>query len=590
MKWRNDFVKIFTAFGLAVAVMTTVLTTIRQPMEMYAAEENDTALQELQELAEEKYTAEKKTGFHLSLRDHVFDGNTGLDYSGDVPGEREYMEVFQNLLRSENDQTIVFRFRTTVENCLLFGTGSMPEGDNGTNMGFALQNGKLRVMFRNEKTTGGLRGNLGDILADGEWHTVAVSFLPSRGIGQENLYVVVDGEANIYPVSWYAAWAGGFNQQTSVPYTTFEIGKGKFSANSQLATAAFSGEMDFITVVDEAYDVKRLQEITSGDKSLKNFARSMMAAGSNKIWLFTGGTETVADFLDTEAARNYVGLFEEGIRASGSYIERSKFVFNTAKKGAGIAELIEEYDSRIKGYGASAVGIMVGEADYKKGEKGLEEFKENLKVLTEKIIGDGMVPFLMTPYASAEREKQKNVEKYSDAIVETVGETLKVIDLSSIDTANVRADGSLTQAGHQIVGNQIKTDLGIGFTTNFSFSLQGGTYTVAKQADDGSEAVLQDVTASEDSISVTVADKDGLKLGCDLTDPEGQVISVRVEDAQNTFTVDGLKPNTNYVLSVYNLGRESDESVKETYRPVEIRTAKGGAGKDSGLSRAADGQ
>ena len=74
----------------------------------------------------------------------------------------------------------------------------------------------------------------------------------------------------------------------------------------------------------------------------------MWAPGSCNTWLFCGGTEGVADFAASGTTRNWVGMFEDTLRLYGTYVERGRFVFNTSKRGADIAYILEHYDTMIE--------------------------------------------------------------------------------------------------------------------------------------------------------------------------------------------------------------------------------------------------
>lgn len=67
------------------------------------------------------------------------------------------------------------------------------------------------------------------------------------------------------------------------------------------------------------------------------------------------------------------------MRSGGSYIERGRFVFNTARRGSDVASILADYDRQIDAYHTEAVAISVGAEDYSKGQAGLDTFKENLK-------------------------------------------------------------------------------------------------------------------------------------------------------------------------------------------------------------------
>ena len=312
----------------------------------------------------------------------------------------------------------------------------------------------------------------------------------------------------------------------------------------------------------------------------------MWASGTCNTWLFCGGTEGVADFATGGTTRNWVGLFEDTMRYYGSFVERGRFVFNTSKRDADIAYILEHYDSMIAPYGTLAVGIMVGASDYQKGYAGENFFKDDLQVLVEQIQEDGKLPFLITPYPSADEADMDLVEVYRDAIVEVAGDEVPVVDLTGLSSNLIREDGSLTPAGHQTVANLIKTTLSVRDAngnipvTNYTMdTLSDGSYTVAKKTENGSLAQVKMVTGGSGNVTISIdADSlstDTVRLTYRLEDAKGQVISGAAAEGALTFMVDGLKPEETYTLTVYDKGRGS---VAESYQPVRIAASEGAAG------------
>lgn len=587
--------KIF-AFVLSALMFTTSALPGQMALTANAAEGTETGdaaeeitLQSVRDEAKARYETDKM-GFDLSLSEQSFTGSGGLDYSSDTQ-DRAYMETFNNLKDQSKEQTIIFRFKTTVESQFIFGTG-VDGSNNGKNMTFSLQNGTIRFRLRNSNrqqggTKAGLQGNLGTNLNDGKYHTVAISFCPEPGYAAGNVRFVIDGGDDLYPPSWCPEWKAGFNQNAEA-FTKFHI------ASSALYGAdggggAFNGTIDFITVIDKAYTVQELQSITQGDKSYLDIAAGMMTGLTCHKWLFTGGTEGVADFAESKTTRNWVGLFEDNLRNEGSagtsYIIRARFVFNTAKKNAGIEEILSEYDTRILPYKTKTVGFMTGASDYQKGTEGLDAFVECLSALVEKLKKDDKYPLILTPYPSRSAEKQKNIRLYAQTIMEKAEEWgIKAVDLSGIETEhNVSEEDCLTPVGHQTVANAIKNALGLGRTTNFSMSgLSDGSYTVAKKTESGEPAQIQEVTAQKDSIAVSVdptlaiASGEGeARLEYALTDTQGNEITASVETGKTAFNVEGLKQGETYTLRVYDAGRDT---VKESYQPVCITVAEGEKG------------
>lgn len=584
MKLNAKLRKKLFSFALVACMLTANVLPGQMTAEVKAAEGTDAGegteeitLKSVREEAAASYAAAEKMGFDLDLSNQSFDGSGGLDYSSDEQG-RAYMQVFNNLKNSSTEQTIIFRFKSTAANQFIFGTG-VDGFNNGKNMIFALQNGTLRFRIRNcKKATGntvaGLQGNLGSNLNDGKYHTVAISFCPDLGYAAGNVRFVIDGGNDLYPAQWCPDWKAGFNQNTD-EFTKFHIGSSALYG-ADVSNVAFNGSMDFITVINKGYSVQELQRITEGDKSLTNFS-DMWEVGTCKTWLFTGGTEGVADFAKTRTTRNWVGLFETNMRESGSFVVRGRFVFNTAKRGADLKQILEEYDTRVKPFGTAVVGIMIGAADYQKGTEGIPEFKTNLQAFIDRVMQEKKKPLILTPYTAVNEADQENVQLYTEAIREVAGENVKVVDISNLEANYINEDGSLTPTGHQAVATELKRAVGAPGITNYPLNeLADGSYTVAKQTESKAEAELESVIAGEDSITVTL-DTDSGQLEYTLT-ANGEVLSdqVRAPSGRTKFTITGLKPGETYRLMVYDTGRNN---VKESYRPVDITVAEGAVGE-----------
>lgn len=545
-------------------------------------EAQEITLQSVREAAEASYAGDKKMGFDLDLKQTFSGSGDGLDYSTDANG-RSYMEALENLRAGQEDQTILIRFKTSSDNGLLFGVGT-DTLNNGKNMIFGLKGGQLRAILRNTGSSGspdaGLKGSFSSGLSDGRYHTAAISFLPSMGFAADNVRIVIDGGSEHYSgTGWGNTRKTGFNQSQDA-FTKFEIAGGDYAYDDVCSGQEFNGEIDFLTVINRAYTVKELQAITAGDKNLLDFS-SMFVSGTCNTWLFTGGTEAVADFSQNKTVRNWVGLFESSFRESGTFVERGRFVFNTAKRGADVAQILEEYDVRIAPFGTTVAGIMVGAADYQKGQGGVDAFKENLELLLDRIKKDAKIPLILTPYPSADASDAENIALYTDAIIQAAQNEIKVIDLSGIRAENVKPDGSLTPQGHQEVANAIKNAVGrSGAQTSFGFDLlSDGSYTIAKKTNENGLAQVSEVTATEDGIMVKVEEASisgaQARLEYMLTDGGGEVSTSPVLAGETKFAVSGLKKGETYTLNVYDASRGG---VRESYQPVEITIVEGAEG------------
>ena len=202
MGLKIGFRKKAICLGLALHLVLTAVPW-QNSLNVKAAvsdQEEKVTLESVREEAKASYESDGKMGFDMDLG-QTFTGS-GLDYSSDAQ-DRHYMQVFNNLKDSKDDQTVIIRFKTTKQDGILFGVGT-DAANSGKNMIFGLQKGSLRAVIRNIKdatkeSDGSLKGNFNTgSLADGKYHTVAISFLPSMGAQAGNVRFVVDGGPDIY--------------------------------------------------------------------------------------------------------------------------------------------------------------------------------------------------------------------------------------------------------------------------------------------------------------------------------------------------------------------------------------------------------
>ena len=177
-----------------------------------------------------------KRAFDLDLSGQSFDGSGGIDYSKNA----KYMDVLKNLKTTQNDQTIILRFKTSSDG-LLFGAGTDALTTTGKNMTVSIRDGKLRLVMRNTKKQmvhcRRLKGSFNVNLADGNWHTVAISFLPSLNYVNDNVRIAVDGtDLNYASNTWGSSWKAGFNQGAGADYNLLQIAAVLMSVSTTTTT------------------------------------------------------------------------------------------------------------------------------------------------------------------------------------------------------------------------------------------------------------------------------------------------------------------------------------------------------------------
>lgn len=107
-----------------------------------------------------------------------------------------------------------------------------------------------------------------------------------------------------------------------------------------------------------------------------------------KIWVFTGGAHAAGGFAENKGFRNAAGLFEEAIRwnmRTEDVASRENFVFNTARSGYNVCDIIREFHNRIAYYRPAAVVYIGGIEDLKLPPQTVRENIAELKRRTAAI-------------------------------------------------------------------------------------------------------------------------------------------------------------------------------------------------------------
>lgn len=205
--------------------------------------------------------ASDKMALDIDLSTVDFDGTNYVNLADPGSSYYEngaYLTVLNHLRTNSAGGTILMRFKTSQAGGLLFGAGSTT-ADDGKNMIFGTDNtGKFRGYFRTASGNG-LKGSMGTGLDDGEWHTIAIGFDTEKADNQNQVLVCVDGQANIYPSSW---WTNAFKTWFSVnssDIAEFSIGGGEYASGN---FDAFRGKIEFITITNDVYSEEELRTLS----------------------------------------------------------------------------------------------------------------------------------------------------------------------------------------------------------------------------------------------------------------------------------------------------------------------------------------
>ena len=247
-----------------------------------------------------------QTGMDVDVSDVNFDGNTSVNLA--TLDDGAYLAVAEKLRTASTGGTIIFRFKTSANGTIL-GIGSEP-GDNGKSMGFALadgmgKTGTLRALLPIASGGNNLKGYFGSGYADGQVHTVAMSFDTTKENYVDEVLISIDGGADIYVESWctqaYRTWLN----MLKTGITNFEIGGGSYNGKVNTGVNGFNGEIDFVTITDTVYNEAELRSISGDTTTVPRVTKvtSAQATLSQDLASVTTGADTYTGTVTWDDAK-----------------------------------------------------------------------------------------------------------------------------------------------------------------------------------------------------------------------------------------------------------------------------------------------
>ena len=303
--------------------------------------------------------------------------------------------------------------------------------------------------------------------ADGKWHTVVISGGKLGGI----LYM--DGEKLVeFPTHQ--------NKFISIVKTlnTMNIGRKVTSAG---ASSYFNGEIEYVEVYDNQFSHEYSKKYSLND--YREILNIIHGEESNNI-LFAGDSITHGP-LHTKGYRSYSEHLKERLRGesiSGN-LKSDNFVINTGVSSADTRHVLDGYDTWIGTYNPKIVFLTFGMNDCT--SISLDAYKENLKVLVNKIIEMGAIPIIQTiNTTNGSREQQL------PPFMEGARAVANELDVFVIDHNKYWSDlgKSVTNAwlgdaihpnekGHlemaKLIFRELQLDTEDSYTQNLSYPLEG---------------------------------------------------------------------------------------------------------------------
>lgn len=382
-------------------------------------------------------------------------------------------------IASASASNITFRFKTTDANQ----TGtivSFSDADSKAQYRIDLVNGGHIKVMRQFASGGNLDGFTTQFAVnDGRFHTVSVN--AAEGM----LVVSIDGEKKMNFIN-----NRYFKGATSLALNRFSVDRITLcSARSGEDTYEnqFGGVVDYVAVTDRILTDAELAAMAPQPEKDTSVYGKISAYTHNKnsdkanTWVFLGGSTGYGAIGDINA-KNAVEVFDEVIRwecngttscdtnRSNLRLEaRSRFVVNSSFPRQTSADMLANYDTRVRKYKAQVLYLMPDVLDaWGDPLETLDAYKANVAAIVKTTQADGMAVILVSP-----PERESTAAPYAEAAKEIAAQE----DVGFIDAydylkrlqqtndaqqfAQLFTQGELNHKGQLLLGKFLLTESGI---------------------------------------------------------------------------------------------------------------------------------
>lgn len=260
----------------------------------------------------------------------------------------------------------------------------------------------------------------------------------------------------------------------------------------------------------------------------------MFDSSMDNTWVFTGGADVAGGFEQTEGMRNYVGHFEESVRwnqAGGSIPGRQRYVINTGKDGQTLAQIVQDFDTRVSNYNPKAVAYLVSADDAAE-----QNFAANLQAFVGKCfdLRDGYGMIVIQTLSGEVTDKVKDALK-DEPYASKLDSRIVIVEHTGVSSP-------LTEEGHQTIADQL-LDATIG--TNHSFGTAWNFATVTAPSTYSETA--PEVSVGTNSLDVTISISGEWNYRLILSN--GEVVTGSATGNEKC-TIEGLPSDVSYELIV----------------------------------------
>lgn len=441
-------------------LVSSLLVSNIIPANNIIAYENNNTMNMLIEESNRSQSYESYLQYKPLLQFNVRESFNGIDKFIDISDEVEN-------IKDLSSGTIAIKFKTSAKNKEQTLFSISDKNDTNSYFEIKLLNGQIRLETKENGNNVMSYTVPNKTFDDNKWHTVVISGGELGGI----LYM--DGEKLV-------EFTNHPNKFISLVKDLNNMNIGRIVKNNEVSSY-FDGEIEYV----EVYNKQFSHEYSS--KYSLNYYREILniihGEESNNI-LFAGDSITHGP-LHTKGYRSYSEHFNERIRgeAVSGNLKSDNFVINTGVSSADTTHVLASYETWVKTHNPKIVFLTFGMNDC--ATITIDEYKNNLKTLVNKIREMGAIPIIQTiNTTNGSREEQLPI------FMEGARAVANELDVFLIDHNKYWSDlgKSVTNAwlgdaihpnekGHleiaKLIFRELQLDTDDSYTQNLSYPLAG---------------------------------------------------------------------------------------------------------------------
>ena len=441
-------------------LVSSLLVSNIIPANNIIAYENNNTMNMLIEESNRSQSYESYLQYKPLLQFNVRESFNGIDKFIDISDEVEN-------IKDLSSGTIAIKFKTSAKNKEQTLFSISDKNDTNSYFEIKLLNGQIRLETKENGNNVMSYTVPNKTFDDNKWHTVVISGGELGGI----LYM--DGEKLV-------EFTNHPNKFISLVKDLNNMNIGRIVKNNEVSSY-FDGEIEYVEVYNKQFSHEYSSKYSLND--YREILNIIHGEESNNI-LFAGDSITHGP-LHTKGYRSYSEHFNERIRgeAVSGNLKSDNFVINTGVSSADTTHVLASYETWVKTHNPKIVFLTFGMNDC--ATITIDEYKNNLKTLVNKIREMGAIPIIQTiNTTNGSREEQLPI------FMEGARAVANELDVFLIDHNKYWSDlgKSVTNAwlgdaihpnekGHleiaKLIFRELQLDTDDSYTQNLSYPLAG---------------------------------------------------------------------------------------------------------------------